>query len=260
MRLPLTILVDDEKNNLDYLSLVLSALFPGLPIVAKVQSPEEAMLAIQKWQPELVFLDIELPGMNGFEMLNQLGKVDFEVIFVTAHAHYALQAFDKFALGYLTKPIAEDKLQAVVEKALQRLQSQQVQSQLSGFLSHLSSTEAPPATAPLSKIALPTQTGVQFMEAEQIVYAESNGNYTWFHLLDGQKVLVSRQLGEYEKLLPAHLFCRIHDKYLVHLAHLQSYTKGAGGEVTLRNGGVLPVAVRRKDQLLQLFDAWLKRH
>jgi two-component system LytT family response regulator len=108
-------------------------------------------------------------------------------------------------------------------------------------------------------MALPTQTGVQFIEPGQLVYAESNGNYTWFHLLGGQKILVSRQLGEYEKILPAQTFCRIHDKYIIHLHHLLSYTKGAGGEVSMAGQVVLPVAVRRKDQLMQLFDAWLKR-
>lgn len=247
-------LIDDEPNNLQLLHALITKYFPQLIIVEASDNPAKALLQLEEQEPQLVYLDVEMPGLTGFDLLQQLEPVSFEVIFVTAYNHYALQAFDANAAGYLTKPVAVDKFIEVTNRAIQKIQQQEQSKNLFSLLqNHLQQNQ------PQQKIPLPTQTGMQFVPQQEIIFLESSGNYTKFYLLNKKEILVSRQLGEYEKLLPASDFLRIHDKYLVNLSHITEYLKGTGGQVIMLNSHTLPVAVRRKEELLSRFDRWLKR-
>ncbi len=248
-----TILVDDEMNNLQFLESLIKENCLSLEIIETASNTYDALLMIQELQPQLVFMDIDMPGMTGFELLKKLEPLSFEVIFVTAYNQYALEAFEYNAVGYVTKPIATDKLILAVDKAIKKIADQKYTEQIFSLLEnvHQKSTT--------DKIALPTMQGLQFVKIEKINYCESSGNYTNFFLTDNTKIMVSRQLGEYEKLLPVDTFVRIHDKHLINLSSIKEYIKGNGGEVVLEDGSRLTVAARRKDELLSRFEKWLRK-
>ena len=250
-----TIIVDDEPNNLQYLQLLLADYCPQINILATESNAVNGMLLINELQPDLVLMDIDMPGMTGFEVLKKLEPLSFEVIFVTAYNQYALEAFDFNAIGYITKPINVEKLMTAVTLAEQRIRQKEYSKNVFSLLSAVNQNTA----LADQKIPLSTQTGLQFISQKDIAYCESSGNYTNFHLLNNKTVLVTRQLGEYEFLLPAQHFIRIHDKYIINLQHIKEYIKGNGGEVVLENGKELPVAARRKEEFLARFSKWTKR-
>lgn len=248
-----TILVDDEENNLKFLHSLLKENCLALDIIETVSNANDAMLMIQELQPQLVFMDIDMPGMTGFELLKKLEPLSFEVIFVTAYNEYALEAFEYNAIGYITKPIVTEKLVAAVEKSIIKIEEKKHTEHIFTLLENVQQKNVS------DKIALPTMQGLQFVKLTQILYLESNGNYCNFFLNDNSKIMVSRQIGEYEKLLPTDNFVRIHDKHIINLTYISEYVKGSGGEVVLENGIRLNVASRRKDELLSRFEKWLRK-
>jgi two-component system LytT family response regulator len=222
-------------------------------VLATETNAKKGIALIQELHPQLLFLDIEMPHLNGFDTLRQLEPVSFEVIFVTAYGKYAVEAFDHHAAGYVTKPVNTEKLIAAVNSAIQRIEQKNINKNLFTLLEQNTKQSAP------DKIPLSTSNGLVFVKITDIMYCESSGNYTHFYLHDGKKIVVSRQLGEYEKLLPDNNFIRIHDKYIIHLQYIKEYIKGSGGEVVLENGKELPVASRRKEDFLARFEKWIRR-
>lgn len=226
---------------------------PAVQVLATDTEAKNGLLLIEELQPQLVFLDVEMPHLNGFDMLKKLEPVNFETIFVTAYSHYAVEAFEHHATGYITKPINSDKLVAAVNTAGKRIEEKNINKNLFSLLEKNTQPAAP------DKIPLSTSNGLVFVKLAEILYCESSGNYTSFYLLNDKKVMVSRQLGEYEKLLPEINFTRIHDKYIINLSFIKEYVKGSGGDVVLENGKELPVASRRKEEFLARFEKWIKR-
>jgi two-component system, LytTR family, response regulator len=248
-----TILVDDEVNNIEYLQSLLQKNCTALQVIETASTANDAVLMIQELQPQLVFMDIDMPGMTGFEVLKKLEPLPFEVIFVTAYNQYAMEAFDFNAIAYITKPIATEKLIAAVEKAIVKIEEKKFNEHMFTLLENVQQKNTS------DKIALPTLQGLQFVKLDNIGYIESSGNYSTFYLQDNSKILVSRQIGEYEKLLPADAFVRIHDKHIINLHCINEYIKGNGGEVILENGTRLNVSSRRKEELLNRFEKWLRK-
>jgi two-component system, LytTR family, response regulator len=248
-----TILVDDEANNLQFLQSLLKNNCPSLQVMDTASSAADGLLMIQELQPQLVFMDVDMPGMTGFEVLKKLEPLSFEVIFVTAYNQYAMEAFEYNAVAYITKPIVTEKLIAAVEKAIIKIEEKKYTEHIFSLLENVQHNHEH------DKIALPTLQGLQFVKLSHICYVESSGNYSNFLLADNSKIMVSRQLGEYEKLLPADNFARIHDKHIINLTCIKEYIKGSGGEVILENGARLTVAARRKDELLNRFEKWLRK-
>ncbi len=248
-----TLIVDDEPNNVEFLQALLKENCPSIKVIATTNSPTEAILLIQQMQPQLVFMDVDMPEMTGFELLKMLEPLAFETIFVTAFNQYAMEAFECNAIGYVTKPIVIEKLTAAVEKAITKIDEKKYTQHIFSLMENMHQSNN------MDKIALPTMQGFQFIKINQVSYAESCGNYTNFFLEDNTKIIVSRQLGEYEKLLPADNFVRIHDKHIINLNFIKEYIKGNGGEVILETGARLAVASRRKDELLNRFEKWLKK-
>ena len=247
------ILVDDEANNTQYVKELLQQYFPLVQIAAVCNDATEGMLLIDEMLPQLVFMDVEMPGLNGFEVLQKLEPLSFEVIFITAYNHYAVQAFDINAVGYLTKPLQVDKFIKTTNTAIQKIEKENINRHLFSLLQ----TNAPNQSN--NKMALPTQNGLIFINPADILYCHSSGNYTKFFTKDGKAILVSRQLGEFEKLLPADDFHRIHDQYIVRLQYIKEYIRGRGGELVMENNDTLPVSAGRKEAFLQRFEKWLRK-
>lgn len=248
------IILDDESRNVQLLKNLLAEYCPQVQVLAAETDAVKGLAYIKELQPNLLLLDIEMPHINGFEMLKQLEPVNFEVIFVTAYSHYAVEAFEHHAAGYITKPINTEKLVAAVQAAAERVEQRSFSKNLFSLLE----SSAKPAAA--QKIPLSTSSGLVFVKLADIMYCESSGNYTTFYITGNAKpILVSRQLGEYEKLLPETEFTRIHDKYIINLSYIKEYIKGNGGDVVLESGKELPVASRRKDDFLSRFEKWIKR-
>jgi two-component system, LytTR family, response regulator len=248
-----TILVDDEANNLQFLQSLLKDNCPSLQVLETANTAADGLLMIKELHPQLVFMDVDMPGMTGFEVLKKLEPLSFEVIFVTAYNQYAMEAFEYNAVAYITKPIVTEKLVAAVEKAIIKIEEKKYAEHIFSLLENVQQKNEH------DKIALPTLQGLQFVKLSQICYVESSGNYSNFLLADNSKIMVSRQLGEYEKLLPADNFVRIHDKHIINLTCIKEYIKGSGGEVILESGARLTVAARRKDELLSRFEKWLRK-
>lgn len=247
------IILDDEAMNVQLLTNMLTQHCPQVHILAAETNAKKGITLISELQPQLLFLDVEMPYMNGFETLKKLEPVNFEVIFVTAYGKYAIEAFEHHAAGYVTKPVNAEKLVVAVNAAAHRIEQSTINKNLFSLLELSNRTSIP------DKIPLSTTNGLVFVKVADILYCESSGNYTHFYLCDDKKIVVSRQLGEYEKLLPENNFTRIHDKYIINLHYIKEYRKGSGGEVVLENGKEIPVATRRKEDFLARFEKWIKR-
>ena len=238
------IIVDDEHYCCDTLETMLEKYCPDVELIAVAHSGEEAFDSIHKYQPDLVFLDIEMPRMNGFDMLQKIGNISFEIIFTTSFDQYALKAIRFSALDYLLKPIDKDDLQAAVQKVIQRTQKP-ITQQLQLLMQKLQQP-----TNPINKIALPTLEGLQMVQVGSILYCESDSNYTTFFLKGKQRIIVSRTLKEMEELLADYSFVRVHNSYLVNLAEVDKYIKGEGGYLVLNDGSSINVSASRKKVLL----------
>lgn len=247
------IIIDDEVKNLNLLKNMLEMHCKQVQVIATDCSAKNGLQLIIELQPQLVFLDVEMPHLNGFDLLKKLEPVNFETIFVTAYSHYAVEAFEHHATGYITKPINAEKLIAAVNTAVKRIEEKNVNKNLFSLLEQNTKQATP------DKIPLSTSNGLVFVKLTDIMYCESSGNYTNFYLNNDKKIMVSRQLGEYERLLPESNFIRTHDKYIVQLSFIKEYIKGSGGDVVLENGKELPVASRRKEEFLSRFEKWIKR-
>lgn len=247
------IIIDDEVTNIQLLKTMLEQTCPFVEIIAAESDARKAVSVLETLRPRLVFLDVEMPHLNGFDILKKLESLEFEVIFVTAYSQYAIEAFEHHAAGYITKPINAQKLTAAVQAAIKRIEEKTLNKTLFDLLDQNNRFGLP------NKIPLSTSHGLIFVKLTDIIYCESSGNYTHFFLQNGKKNIVSRQLGEYEKLLPEASFIRIHDKYIINLAYIKEYKKGSGGEVLLENGRELPVSSRRKEDFLARFEKWIRR-
>ena len=238
------LLIDDEPNSAETLRLLLTHV-PGVEVVGVCTSAHDGLAAITDKSPDLVFLDIEMPHLNGFDLLDSVGTVNFSVIFTTAYNHYAIRAIRFSALDYLLKPIDLAELQQAVARAQQQKELQHSMLQYRVFFENLKNQ-----SQALNKLALPTQEGLLFVQISEIIRCESDRNYTHFHLTSGRPVLVSKNLGEYDELLDTYNFFRVHNSHLVNLAHVRRYLRTDGGQLELTDGSIIDISRRRKDELL----------
>jgi two-component system LytT family response regulator len=238
------IIVDDEPYCCESLVTLLEE-NSELTIVAVCHNGMEGLTAIKIHSPDLVFLDVEMPKMNGFEMLGQLRQVDFEIIFTTSYDQYALKAIRFSAIDYLLKPVDSDELQQAIQKVLHRTQKP-ISQQLEILMQRLHH----PA-APMNKIAMPTMEGLQMIPVASIISCESDSNYTILQLKNNKKLIVSRTLKEIEELLQEHSFVRVHRCYLVNLNEVEKYIKGEGGYLVMSDGSSIDVSRNKKEELMK---------
>ncbi len=241
------LLIDDEAHCRETLSILLTRYCPDVQVVAQAASGTEGLRAIAEHTPDVVFLDVEMPMMNGFELLESLPTINFEVIFTTGYDEYAIRAIRFSALDYLLKPIDKDDLRQAVAK-IKRQPDQQMAQQLDILLQKLG--QKPPM---LQKIALPTLNGFELVPVDSIVRCEADNNYARVWLKNTKPLLVSRTLKEMEELLTSHSFLRVHQSNLVNLNEIVRYVRGEGGYVVMSDGTSVNVSRSRKDDLLRQF-------
>lgn len=242
------ILVDDERNALEMLEWMLQKNCPEVEIIAMCDSPLDGLEKIKALKPDVIFLDIEMPQLNGFDLLERLGKHESDVIFTTAYNQFAIKAFKVCALDYLLKPIDPEDLKAAVQKAANK-KNKVSQEQLDLLLSYMK-----PEKPKSKRIALTASDHLIFVETEKIIYCESDSNYTIFFLTDGQKIIVSKTLKDVEEILEGSDFFRIHASYLINMKHVSKFTRGDGGYVVMSNNQHITVSRKKKDEFFEMFS------
>ncbi len=242
------LLIDDEPKNNRILKLMLEEFCPQVEVEGQADNAEEGVKLIQDTEPDLVFLDIEMPYGSGFDLLDKLKPVSFEIIFITAFNNYSLKAIKYSALDYLLKPVNIDELIAAVGKASEKVATRNTNARIENLLYNLKRPQQG-----LQKIALPSKEGYVFVSITDIIRCESKGGYTTFFIKDMEKIVSSKNIKEYEPLLTDDTFFRIHNSHIVNLNHVKKYHRGRGGYLEMEDGALIEVATRRKDELMARF-------
>ena len=238
-------IVDDEPNCCEALATLLERYCPDVKVLDICYSAVSALQSIQEHKPKILFLDIEMPQMTGFELLEKIPEIDFELIFTTSYDQYAIKAIRFSALDYLLKPIDREELQKATQKVVQRMLHpfpQQIEILLQK-LNH--------PTIPVNKIAIPTVEGLQMIFVESIISCSSDSNYTILLLKNKQKMIASRTLKEMEEMLEEYSFTRVHHSHLVNLNEVEKYVKGEGGYLVMSDGSTVDVSRSKKEMLLK---------
>ena len=239
-------IVEDEPFNRQVLEDILEDNFPNLEKVGFADNIEEARKAIAKIQPDLIFLDVELPDGQSFELLEEFKNAKFQIIFITSHDNYAVKAFKYSAVDYILKPINIDELTRAITRALERKKDLDDRHSIDFLLSNLGEKGSG-----YNKIALPSSDGLSFVDVLDIIRCEADSNYTIVYTKSGEKHVISRSLKEFEELLPEEIFFRVHKSHLVNLNRIQKYVRHDGGYVVLEDGTNITIATRKRDAFLQ---------
>ena len=241
------VLIDDEKHGRDLLKKLISTGSSDFLIAGEAFSVDTGIAIITETQPDVVFLDIELSDRNGFEILQHFDDIQFSVIFATAYNYYAIKAIKFSALDYLVKPIDEVELYHALDKVRNKNSSGQNEKSRVDLALRLMDKTNP------DKIAIPTNIGYAFLDIQDIIRCSSENNYTRFHLNNKTTLLTSHTLKEYETLLKGLDFFRVHNSHLINMKYVQSFLKGKGGIVLMKDGTEIEVSTRRKELFLQKF-------
>jgi len=242
------ILIDDETNSLEMMEWLLKTYCPQVQIEAMCQAASEGIQAIHRYRPDVVFLDIEMPHMNGFDMLEQFGKLFFDVVFCTAYDQFAIKAFKYSALNYLLKPVDPDDLKETVRR-IEEKKGAPAKEQIDLLLQNLRQVSKPA----LQRIALTTGDGMLFVSTADILYCEAESNYTTV-VLTKRKIIVSKTLKEIDEALSGQDFYRIHNSFLINLNHIQKYVRGDGGYVMMTDGKAVAISRSRRQDFMELFS------
>ena len=245
-------IIDDEVHCVEGLVLHLKTKFPEAEIVLKTTKPEEGLRSLPRVKPDLLFLDVEMPGMNGFELLDQMSGEEFDVIFTTAYSQYAAQAFKAKAVDYLLKPIDETEfIEAVRHWQEERQKKRNLSSdRVEELLTHLKREGILK-----NKIAVPVSDGYEFIETNEILYCQSQNNYTLLYLANKRKLVLSKTLKEFEKLLEKYFFIRVHKSFLINPNYMKKYYRNDGGYLVMQDEKTIPVSKNKKELITSLFDA-----
>ena len=239
------LIIDDEQNCIDSLVFDLQKNCPDVAVVETCTSSKQGVLSIKNVNPDLVFLDVQMPWMSGFEMLEFVDKINFAIIFTTAFDQFAAKAFRISAIDYLLKPIDVNDLKDAVRKAVNKISQKSGVENIANLLQNFKQPEGN------QRIAFPGRDGFEFVEASKIVYAQAEGSYTHVFLNDKRKLVISKTLSDIEEMLPTELFHRIHHSTLVNLSQVTHLFKSDGGYIVLENGEKLAVSKSKKDSLME---------
>ncbi len=243
-----SIIIDDEKDSRQILQNYIGKYCPNVIVVGEAANIKDGQDAIEAESPDLIFLDIEMPFGNAFDLLENINAIDFEIIFVTAFSEYAIQAFNRSAVHYILKPVDIDELILAVSKAKDRLQEKASFDHTRLLLDNISS-----GNKQQQKIALPLLDGFEVVKLEDIIYCEANDNFTEFHFVNGNKSMICRKLKFYEENLKSLGFCRVHRSFIINLDFVKRYIKGKGGTIIMSNDKEIQLANARKQLFLDMF-------
>lgn len=241
------VLIDDEKNCLEMMEWLLKTYAPSVSIKAMCDSAEKGIAAIRTYEPDLVFLDIEMPRMNGFDMLEQFDELSFDVVFTTAYDKFAIKAFKYSALNYLLKPVDPDDLLETVRR-IEAKKAIPSKEQLSLLLQSVKQPKHTP-----TRIALTTGDGMVFVLTQDIIYCEAESNYTTVMLVGGKKIVIAKVLKELDEALEGPDFFRIHNSFLINLNHIRKFVRGEGGYVVMDNDVAISISRSRRQDFLDSF-------
>ena len=240
------VIIDDELKGRNVLRDKLQEYCPQVEILGEAENGEKGLRLIETHHPGIVFLDIEMPRMNGFEMLRHLGSKDFHLIFTTAYDQYAIQAIKYAAFDYLLKPVDIEELQLAVQKIEQSRQPDKTAERLTLLRENLTDEFH------LHKIAVPTMEGLLFFNLSDILYLKADSNYSTLYFSDRTKLLTTKTLHDFEELLPPKTFFRPHHSYIVNMNHIKRYIRGDGGQIEMLNGDFVDVSRRKKEAFLRM--------
>jgi two-component system LytT family response regulator len=241
-----TIIIDDESDARESLRMALERYCPDIELLTSCTTPEEGIQSIRELQPHLVFLDVQMPHLSGFDLLAEIGEIDFAVIFVTAYNHYAIKAIKFSALDYLLKPVDPDDLVHAVQKAKNLHLRKENNFRYQSVLSNVKNQQLK-----MDKLAIPDSEGIIFVETANIICCRADGNYTMLYLSGGKTILVSKPLKDFEAILSNYGFSRVHHAALINMKHIQKYVKSDGGYVLLSDNHHVDVSRRKKEAFLQ---------
>ncbi|WP_340112832.1 LytR/AlgR family response regulator transcription factor [Maribellus mangrovi] len=236
------VIVDDELNNIENLQGILKKCCNEFRVVDVATNADDAFRKINLHQPDLIFLDIQMPGKSGFDLLKMFQEINFEIIFVTAYDKYGIQAIKFSALDYLLKPIDIDDLRTAVEKAKKRITQKKQNLNIENLMEFIKrgQNESP-------KIALPTFNEVFYVETNEIIRCEALDNYTTFYLRDKTKIVVSKPLKEYAEILQSFQFIRTHQSHLINIHFVKSFLKEDGGKLLMKDSTTVPISRQKRN-------------
>lgn len=234
------VIIDDENRTRELIARMIDSFGFDVVTIPEGENVQSGIEAIEKHQPDIVFLDIQMPDGTGFDVIRSIDNKNFEVIFITAHEEFAIKAIKFSALDYLLKPIDTTELKAALEKALDTIEEKKEPTQFDALQKNIQPTEK-------RRLVLKTQESVHVVELDQIIRCEADRNYTSFFLKDNKKILVSKTLKDYETLLSAHNFLRVQQSHLINIDYVDRYDKKNGGAVVMKDGSEVPLSPAKRD-------------
>lgn len=243
------IIIDDEDRARKGIADILRLSNSHREVVAEAYDVKSGLEAINNHNPDLVLLDINMPDGTGFDLLKKIDHIDFKIIFITAYEEFAIQAFEFSAVDYLLKPVDPAKLIEALGKAQQLVDQEKISLKLNALFANLDNN-----TAENKKLVLKTAENIYLVNTSDILRCESDGGYTRFFMMDGKKIMVSKNMKDYEELLNGLGFYRIHQSHLINLKYIDHYSKTEGGAVVMKDNSTLPVARRKKESFLKLLE------
>ncbi len=234
------LIIDDENRTRELIARMIDSFGFDIQTIPEGENVQSGIAAIEKHDPDIVFLDIQMPDGTGFDVIRSIEEKNFEVIFITAHEEFAIKAIKFSALDYLLKPVDTSELKAAIEKALATLEDRKEHSQFDALQKNIQPNEK-------RRLVLKTQESVHVVELDQIIRCEADRNYTSFFLLENKKILVSKTLKEYETLLAGHNFLRVQQSHLVNIDYVDRYDKKNGGAVVMKDGSEVPLSPAKRD-------------
>lgn len=248
-----TLIIDDEPDAVNALKIIIEEFLPELKIIGSYSDPLQALDEIPKMSPELVLLDINMPGLNGFELLESLQNRNFKTIFITAYDEYAIKAFKYSAVDYILKPIDIDELVAAVKRSTNLNDPSDQQNEIRYKKLFESMRKNRP-----QKLVVSTYEGIYYIDAEDVIYIQADSSYSKLIFKDAEPLFVAKGLKEFEELLPSTNFFRNHHSFLINLNFVRKYTRIEGGSVEMTNGDQIPLARRKKNEFYDLMKNVVK--
>lgn len=242
------VIIDDEKELRDLNRSLLEDNFPHIEIAGEADSVDSGIELIQRCNPDIVLLDIEIKGGTGFNILQKVKPYNFKLVFITAHNHFSLKAIKFSAIDYILKPVNEFEFTHAIENAQQAIEKHQMELQVNNFFDHYEKKTQS------KKIVLRTSDAMHIIDISEICYCQSDNSYTTFFLTENREVVVSKSIKEYAELLEEFNFIRPHQSYLVNFNFVQKIDKSDGGFIIMNTGAEIPISARRKQALMQILD------
>ena len=241
------LIIDDEKRIRDFVKRMIDSFNLDVEVFTDGENVETGIESINRIQPDIVFLDIQMPDGTGFDLLNRVKDKKFELIFITAFQEYAIMAIKFSALDYILKPIDEEELKTALQNAIDTVDFKKEDSQFEALTHNLQTNQK-------RKLVLKTQESVHVVDLSEIIRCEADKNYTFFYLNNGKKILVSRTLKDFETLLSNHGFFRVQQSHLINLEYIERYDKHEGGSVIMKDGSAVPLSPAKKDQFFNMLE------